>query len=112
MSSPYAATVFVDLLAAPHPGKPGVRVRARNSFFVKQGRRVCGIFRASPYPLAPVPLGESGTRRVPAPSRLAQRDVAKTHVSSRRATRGLLAHSRNPGYLAWLTGRFVGYLTA
>jgi len=37
--------------------------------------------RPTPYPLILVSLGKSRTRRVPAPSRLAQRDVAKTHVS-------------------------------
>jgi len=55
--------------------------RSKKSFCVKQGRRICGLIRASPYPLIPVSLGESGTRKVPAPSHLAQRDVAKTHVS-------------------------------
>src|SRR6266446_4652972 len=52
----------------------------KNSFSVKQGRRACGIFHASPHPVIPVSPGESRTRRVPAPSHLAQRDVAKTHV--------------------------------
>src|SRR5882762_666832 len=53
----------------------------KKPFCVKQGRRVCGLIRASPYPVIPASPGESETRRVPAPSHLAQRDVAKTHVS-------------------------------
>ena len=38
------------------------------------------MIRASPYPLIPELLGKSETRRVPAPSHPAQRDVAKTHI--------------------------------
>src|SRR5258708_36198282 len=59
----------------------GAGPRSKNSFSVKQGRRICGMLLASPHPLIPDSPGKSRTRRVPAPSHLAQRDVAKTHVS-------------------------------
>jgi len=39
------------------------------------------MIRTSPHPVIPVSPSESETRRVPAPSHLAQRDVAKTDVS-------------------------------
>src|SRR6266478_9585621 len=82
MFSPGTATSREWLRRWTDSGQFGVRIRAqKNSFSVKQGRRACGIFRTSPHPVIPVSPGESETRRVPAPSHLAQRDVAKTHVS-------------------------------
>jgi len=54
----------------------------------------------------------AGTRRVPAPSHLAQRDVAKTSFSKPVA---LLAPGAEPTYkatFAWPTCRFRGNLTA
>ena len=56
-------------------------------------------FRTSPYPVIPASPGESETRRVPAPSHLAQRDVAKTHVSPSAWQSGLLAESRLAGHV-------------
>jgi len=91
MSSPGLATADAGPAALDGPRAIRSRRRAQNSFSVKQGRRVFGMFRSSfraaakrptPYPLIPVFAGQnSRTRRVPAPSHLAQRDVAKTHVS-------------------------------
>src|SRR5713226_2998830 len=54
----------------------------RSKLIFCEARKAC--LRIDPYvayPLIPVSLSESETRRVPAPSHLAQRDVAKTHVS-------------------------------
>src|SRR5260370_482986 len=108
MFSPGPATSRVYLRRWTDFQQFGVSVRAQNSFSVKQGRRICGMLRASPYPLIPVPPGESETRRVPAPSHLAQRDVAKTHyprdrrsegIFSKPVTRWLLAQSRIAGHL-------------
>src|SRR6266849_3325655 len=82
----------------------------KNSFSVKQGRRACGIFHASPHPVIPVSPGESRTRRVPAPSHLAQRDVAKTHVSPGQWPR---APGAKPNFwvtFTWRTCRFEGDL--
>jgi hypothetical protein len=44
-----------------------LRLRSRSyvSCFVKRGRRVCGLFRTSPYPLAAETLGASVARRAP-----------------------------------------------
>ena len=89
-----------------------MRVRAQNLFSVKQGRRVCGVFRASPHPLIPVSLSESETRRVPAPSHLAQRDVAKTHVSPGPCSRAPGAKLNCWVTFTWRTCRFGGYRTA
>src|SRR5712664_2760582 len=82
--------------------------RSKKPFGVKQGRRICGLIRASPYPLIPVSPGESRTRRVPAPSHLAQRDVAKTHVSPGE---GPQASGAKPDFwvtFTWPTCRFEG----
>src|SRR6202158_1840702 len=92
------------------PQQFGVRVRAQDSFCVKQGRRACGMIRTSPYPVIPVSPGESRTRRVPAPSHLAQRDVAKTHVSPGQWPR---APGAKPNFwvtFTWRTCRFEGDL--
>src|SRR6267378_8402113 len=99
MSSPGVAIADVDLRRRTDPEPFGASVRAQNSFSAKQARRVCGIFRASPYPVIPASPGESETRRVPAPSHLAQRDVAKTHVSPSAWPSGLLAESRLAGHV-------------
>src|SRR5260370_36975126 len=73
---------------------------------------MCGVFRASPHPLITVSPSESETRRVPSPSHLAQRDVAKTHVSPGPCPR---APGAKPNYwvtLTWRTCRSGGYRTA
>src|SRR5229473_1588641 len=54
----------------------------RSKLFFCEARKAC--LRIDPYVASPCDSGspgESRTRRVPAPSHLAQRDVAKTHVS-------------------------------
>src|SRR6266852_3453777 len=109
MFSPGTATSREWLRRWTDSGQFGVRIRAqKNSFSVKQGRRACGIFRTSPHPVIPVSPGESETRRVPAPSHLAQRDVAKTHVSPGQWPR---APGAKPNFwvtFTWRTCRFEG----
>src|SRR5260370_2870929 len=91
MSSPGVATADADLRRRTDPEPFGASVRAQNLFSVNQGRRICGMLRASPYPLVSVSLDKSETRRVPAPSHLAQRDVAKTHYPEDRRSRGIFS---------------------
>src|SRR6266446_2745113 len=55
--SPGSATSRVYLRRWTDSGQFGVRARAQNSFYVKQGRRICGLIRASPYPLISASLG-------------------------------------------------------
>src|SRR5882762_8395018 len=100
MSSPGVAIADVDLRRRTDPEPFGASVRAQNSFSAKQARRVCGIFRASPYPVIPVSPGESETRRVPAPSHLAQRDVAKTHVSPGQCPPSSWREAQFPGHIS------------
>lgn len=90
----------------------------RNSISVKQGRRACGIFRTSPHPVIQDSLGKSKTRRVhpkdqgvqrvPAPSHLAQRDAAKTHVSPGPYPRAPGAKPNSWVPFTWRTCRFGG----
>jgi hypothetical protein len=79
------------------------------------------MFRTSPHPLIPLAFIANGTRRVPAPSRPAQRDVAKTY-----SPRGPRPQGYSPSELLtsswrraeiwsafpWPTCRFGGYRTA
>src|SRR6266436_1383352 len=108
MFSPGPATSRVYLRRWTDSGQFGVRVRAQNLFSVKQGRRACGIFHASPHPVIPVSPGESRTRRVPTPSHLAQRDVAKTHVSPGPCPRAPGAKLDFWVTFTWRTCRFGG----
>jgi len=59
----------------------------------------------SPYPVIPDRCSKSRTRRVPAPSHLAQRDVAKTHLLSRLASSVAPGAERTAELIAWRTCR-------
>src|SRR5204862_6923220 len=72
--------------------KEGVCSECSDCLFVRPQKR------PTPYPLILVSLGKSRTRRVPAPSRLAQRDVAKTHVSPGPCPRGSWREAQIPGH--------------
>src|SRR5882762_9349511 len=110
MFSPGPATSRVYSRRWTDSAQFGVRVRVQNLFSVKQGRRACGLIRTSPHPVIPVPPGESETRRVPAPSHLAQRDVAKTHVSPGPCPRAPGAKLDFWVTWTWPTCRFEGEL--
>src|ERR1700674_2189983 len=110
MYSPGAATSRLCLRRWTDSRQFGVRVRAQNSFSVKQGRRACGKIRTSPHPLIPVSRCESETRWVPAPSHLAQRDVAKTHISPGPCPRAPGAELYFRVTFTWRTCRFRGNL--
>ena len=68
------------------------------------------MIRTSPHPVIPVSLSESETRRVPAPSHLAQRDVAKTHVSPGLCGLSLWREAQILVQSTWRTCRFGGNL--
>jgi hypothetical protein len=68
------------------------------------------MIRTSPHPLIPVSPSESETRRVPAPSHPAQRDVAKTHVFPGHAPRAPGAEPNSGVTFTWRTCRFGGNL--